>query len=389
MTRILVQSTSLSMALKKFLLTSGVALVMAVSTCAFAQLTISNSTPFSANAGTVVSTNGGIVVNSTNVNFNNVNLVLTGTGAQALINNTANEVRLNELELNGSGVKSITNGAWGISNTFTLTLGNLVVGSGNNAALTYYGTTDLAVTNANSYVEGRLFTEVSGIGPRSFPIGNAAGFFPIVLENVSDVGTRLGLEVIQGSPNLDSKIPRGVDEIFNEHYWELITFSANNPAFSGSLVSLSLNGTQNFLGERLVIEEDTDGNVTNLGGASRPDFVIGTAPATSKASLFALGRLDVIELKIFDLISPNNDQKNETIRIENIEAFPENTVTLLDRWGVKVKSWTNFVNYTESKPDQSDFDFASLGEGNYVCAIEYTDGTGSKVKKSGMITVLK
>lgn len=389
MTRILVQSTSLSMALKKFLLTSGAALVMAVSTCAFAQLTISNSTPLSANAGTVVSTNGGIVVNSTNVNFNNVNLVLTGTGAQALINNTANEVRLNELELNGSGVKSITNGAWGISNTFTLTLGNLVVGSGNNAALTYYGTTDLAVTNANSYVEGKLFSEVSGIGPRSFPIGNAAGFFPIVLENVTDVGTRLGLEVIQGSPNLDSKIPRGVDEIFNEHYWELTTFSANNPAFSGSLVSLSLNGTQNFLGERLVIEEDTDGNVTNLGGASRPDFVTGTAPATSKASLFALGRLDVIELKIFDLISPNNDQKNETIRIENIEAFPENTVTLLDRWGVKVKSWTNFVNYTESKPDQSDFDFSSLGEGNYVCAIEYTDGTGSKVKKSGMITVLK
>lgn len=389
MTRILVQSTSLSMALKKFLLTSGAALVMAVSTCAFAQLTISNSTPLSANAGTVVSTNGGIVVNSTNFSFNNVNLVLTGTGAQALINNTANEMRVNELVLNGSGVKSITNGAWGISNTFTLTLGNLVVGSGNNAALTYYGTTDLAVTNANSYVEGRLFTEVSGIGPRSFPIGNAAGFFPIVLENVTDVGTRLGLEVISGSPNLDSKIPRGVDEIFNEHYWELTTFSANNPAFSGSLVSLSLNGTQNFLGERLVIEEDTDGNVTNLGGASRPDFVTGTAPATSKASLFALGRLDVIELKIFDLISPNNDQKNETIRIENIEAFPENTVTLLDRWGVKVKSWTNFVNYTESKPDQSDFDFSSLGEGNYVCAIEYTDGTGSKVKKSGMITVLK
>lgn len=363
--------------------------LLLLSASSVAQLTISNSTPVSANAGTVVSTNGGIVVNSTNFSFNNVNLVLTGTGAQALINNTANEMRVNELVLNGSGVKSITNGAWGISNTFTLTLGNLVVGSGNNAALTYYGTTDLAVTNANSYVEGRLFTEVSGIGPRSFPIGNAAGFFPIVLENVTDVGTRLGLEVISGSPNLDSKIPRGVDEIFNEHYWELTTFSANNPAFSGSLVSLSLNGTQNFLGERLVIEEDTDGNVTNLGGASRPDFVTGTAPATSKASLFALGRLDVIELKIFDLISPNNDQKNETIRIENIEAFPENTVTLLDRWGVKVKSWTNFVNYTESKPDQSDFDFSSLGEGNYVCAIEYIDGTGSKVKKSGMITVLK
>jgi gliding motility-associated-like protein len=52
------------------------------------------------------------------------------------------------------------------------------------------------------------------------------------------------------------------------------------------------------------------------------------------------------EIEIFNAVSPNNDDKNDFFRIENIELLePENTVTIYNRWGSKV---FEVKNYTEA-----------------------------------------
>jgi surface protein len=98
-----------------------------------------------------------------------------------------------------------------------------------------------------------------------------------------------------------------------------------------------------------------------------------------------------IVVTIRSFITPNTaDDQNNVLFIENIEYFPENTVKLIDRWGVPVKSWTNFTNYSSSSPEQADFDFTTLGIGSYICNVEYKDPeSGNKKSKSQMITVLK
>jgi hypothetical protein len=63
---------------------------------------------------------------------------------------------------------------------------------------------------------------------------------------------------------------------------------------------------------------------------------------------------------------------------------------LIDRWGVPIKSWTNFVNYGSSDAEQADFDFTSLGIGNYICIVEYkSSANGDKKSQTQMISVLK
>uniref|UniRef100_UPI0026374AF9 HYR domain-containing protein n=1 Tax=uncultured Polaribacter sp. TaxID=174711 RepID=UPI0026374AF9 len=42
------------------------------------------------------------------------------------------------------------------------------------------------------------------------------------------------------------------------------------------------------------------------------------------------------ELEIFNLLTPNGDGKNDVFVIRNIELYPENTLEIYNRWGVKV-----------------------------------------------------
>jgi CHU_C Type IX secretion signal domain len=98
-----------------------------------------------------------------------------------------------------------------------------------------------------------------------------------------------------------------------------------------------------------------------------------------------------IELIINSFITPNTaDDQNNVLYIENIEFFPENTVKLIDRWGVPIKSWTNFTNYNNSDAEQADFDFNSLSIGNYICIVEYKNSKdGNNKSQTQMISVLK
>lgn len=116
----------------------------------------------------------------------------------------------------------------------------------------------------------------------------------------------------------------------------------------------------------------------------------GLTNATS--ALFDIyGDTEGIELIINSFITPNSgDDQNNVLYIENIEFFPENTVKLIDRWGVPIKSWTNFSNYSSSVAEQADFDFNNLNIGNYICIVEYKNSTsGEKKSQTQMISVLK
>ena len=112
-----------------------------------------------------------------------------------------------------------------------------------------------------------------------------------------------------------------------------------------------------------------------------------TAPQTFDIYEDAQG----VELIINSFITPNSgDKQNNVLYVKNIELFPENTVKLLDRWGILIKSWTNFSNYGSSNAEQADFDFSTLTIGNYICIIEYKNSTnGDKKNHTQMISVLK
>ncbi|NJM26917.1 MAG: hypothetical protein HC859_17045, partial [Bacteroidia bacterium] len=157
-------------------------------------------------------------------------------------------------------------------------------------------------------------------------------------------------------------------------------------------VSLYYAGTSVENAQPLVViqADSPSGTALNLGGGIVGDFV-GSFSAASKPIL-TVGVGEKVNLQIMDLITPfNADAFNDKLRIINVEYTFDNKVTLLDRWGVVVKTWSNFRNYDDpTNPSGDAFDFTRLSPGNYICVLEYRLTQDSpREKLTQMITVLK
>lgn len=353
------------------------------------QIVIGAGTNISGAATTALVTSTGITNNSRLADFSNIYLGLVNPGSTNLPTlATSFPVNLHGLAIAGKDGFTLT-GSWTINKELRLLGGNIVVPAGAGNILTYAGAGDITTGSANSYINGLFFSQGTGI--RTFPIGNSTGYFPTILGGVKNGGTSLGMQVVTGSPGL-APLPVGVTDLFTDHYWQL---TISGGAFSGSGLKLSTTGTDAFLANGplstlVILEQDTDNNITNLGGTFISPVLGITNPISSKGKIYAIGKSEDVVVAVTKVITPTTDDTNNNVlQISNIELYPDNTVTLLDRYGVPVKTWKGFKNYVTTTPAQDDIDFSSLGIGNYICVVEYTTLAGDKRKVSQMVTVLK
>ena len=86
---------------------------------------------------------------------------------------------------------------------------------------------------------------------------------------------------------------------------------------------------------------------------------------------------EVIDVKVFQAVSPNNDGFNDTWRIQDIQKFPQNRVMLFDRWNVLVYEATGYDNSTVSWSGESNSGIGSsdLPSGTYFYSIDLGDGS--------------
>jgi hypothetical protein len=359
----------------------------------WAQMVISSGTDFVAATGTTLVTTSTIDNQSLKTDFTNLKLVLaaTGTAAQGLINRTVRPLSVDGITINSNATFAI-GGEWLVQNELNFLNGKLAAEKlqAIPGKIGYKGAADL-VGKSESYVNGRIFMLSSGI--RTFPIGTSTGFFPAQLEiDAVDATAGVGMEVIStaNDPGF-APVTGSVKEIFTDHFWELTagttgTLSALKP------ISLSSNGTTTFFdgtGDAIILEMNATNVQTNLGGAISSAFYTSTSPVSAKAKTFALAKSDKITVVVHKLITPDNDQINDVLVIEGLDSFPENEVTLLDRWGVPFMSKQRFANYTQpAGPAQAGVDYSKLAIGNYICVIKYKEnGTDMSIRQ--MITVLK
>lgn len=355
----------------------------------FAQLVISTGTDVVAATGTTMTTTSSVNNQSLKTDLSNLKLVLaaTGTTAQGLVNGTLKALPVGSLTINSNATFALA-GEWLVKNELIFTKGKLFVDKVIPGKLGYQGTNAL-VGSDDSYVNGRIF--MLSPGDHTFPIGNASGYYPAALKiNDADAAAGVGMEIVTTNPGF-ATATGSIKEIFTDHFWELTagttgTMTGLNP------VSLSSNGTTGFFtgdGDAIVLESNSSGAQSNLGGVVNNTFYSSSSPITAKAKTFGLAKSDKITVIVHKLITPGNDEKNDVLVIEGLDSFPDNEVTLLDRWGVPFKVWKGFKNYTQpATSEQSDVDFNKLGIGNYICVVKYTENGQEKSIKQ-MITVLK
>ncbi len=103
--------------------------------------------------------------------------------------------------------------------------------------------------------------------------------------------------------------------------------------------------------------------------------------------------IDDDEVVIYNAVSPNGDGENDYFIIKNIEKFPNNTVQVYNRWGVKVFDTDNyntydnvFRGYSDGRVTVKKKDKLPTGTYFYIVNYEFTDKNGSRmIKKSGYL----
>ena len=97
-------------------------------------------------------------------------------------------------------------------------------------------------------------------------------------------------------------------------------------------------------------------------------------------------------LDVFDIITPNGDGLNDVFTIRNIENYPNNTLEIFNRWGVKVydaigygQADNFFRGFSEGRTtvDQG----ARLPVGTYYYVLNYINKAGESKRLAGPLYI--
>lgn len=335
------------------------------------QITIGEGTNMTV-VGTLT-TNTDLINNVTGISLSleRSQLVLAGQDQQI---STPARLTVGRLIIDGGGTKTVS-GQWEITNSLILNNG-VVTTSDAQSRIVFsgQGSPETISANENSYVDGFFYSK--GTQFRKFPVGSGGTYAPAALENIGNGEIEIGMRTVNGSSGLVGTVE--MEEVLSTRYWEI---DAPNPV--NTKVALSTNDLNDETAWIVVQGSSTDLRAQSLGGSSSPPFIISNLNVTMPIVTLAIP--STFDISIHDLITPfTEDEANDVLLIDNINLTEENTVTLLDRWGVSHRVWKNYDN---ANPQ---FDFKKLSPGNYICIVEYKlPGSSEMKKKSQMITVLR
>lgn len=208
--------------------------------------------------------------------------------------------------------------------------------------------------------------------------------------------------------NSDSNQPHSsragaIELIDNREYWTL------ERAASESSIILSLSWderttSENLLGEAVsdlrILRWDADQKLwVDEGGIVDLDAKTVTSPTVVKGfGIFTLGTVkkDLVmqgDVVIYNSVSPNGDGQNDYFRIDNIQRFPNNTVEIYNRWGVKVYETKHydsdgnvFQGISQGRVSVNTAEKLPTGTYYYILNYEYQDPNGSRmIKKAGYL----
>ncbi|MBK7668744.1 MAG: gliding motility-associated C-terminal domain-containing protein [Sphingobacteriaceae bacterium] len=126
----------------------------------------------------------------------------------------------------------------------------------------------------------------------------------------------------------------------------------------GNSPALNISSTELCLGKSATITAVGANTYSWNTGSNASSFVV--TPSNSSPLSFtvigadAIGCLatetqvfnisDQCQLIVYNGVTPNGDSHNDFFRIENIEQYPGNVVTIFNRWGQKIDEIENYNN---------------------------------------------
>ena len=180
----------------------------------------------------------------------------------------------------------------------------------------------------------------------TFPVGTPKKNLPFRLVLPDNQVMQIG---VVAKPGLLSVAKETTISSVAEYFWELMT----PEAYEGAEITLNFQdaGFLRSIENARVGEAASVNSVIKDAGcmmfSGSPDLGMVTSER-ARGPYFTVARNYIKgekpPINVLNLISPNNDGYNDFLLIENIEAYPENTVSIFDRWGVKLYEVSAYDN---------------------------------------------
>jgi uncharacterized repeat protein (TIGR01451 family) len=130
--------------------------------------------------------------------------------------------------------------------------------------------------------------------------------------------------------------------------------------------------------------------VTATSSDPTPCFTCPVSPTCATCTITELP-INNCAVEVFNAVSPNTgDDFERILYIKGIECYPNNTVQVFDRWGVKVFDLAGYNNTTKSFKGMSEGrvtvqQSSGLPTGTYFYVIDYTNFADEKIEKTGYL----
>lgn len=231
-----------------------------------------------------------------------------------------------------------------------------------------------------SHIQGPVYQR--GNGTKLFPVGNGTTYLPVELSGIGSPTQEIGVALVDFSSPQTFGYNAELSDVSASRYWEIDVVSGT---LAGSQISLPINGDEDFSTtdlSRFVVAQSAGSpisfeslGVSSTTGTSASGRIVSGEAVT--ANLVSIGVLSE-GISVYNAISANDDDKNRILRIANIELFPQNKVSIFNRWGDKVFEVNGYDNNNDQKRFTGNSNVGGnspLSAGTYFYTIDKGDGS--------------
>ncbi len=227
-----------------------------------------------------------------------------------------------------------------------------------NVSLDYISDSPYLGADDARYVDG--YASIAGLLDFTFPIGDDFRLRPMRIENQAAVNTARGAYFFENpnTPNFFTErfdTDNRVSTIFAVsifEFWDLngdietrvtLTWDDNSniPTLVNELDDLRVVGWDRNLNQWVNLGNSNFSGDLNSGEITSESFI------PDNYTVLTFGTSDTLvdgDLQIFTAVSPNGDGFNDTFIIQGIEQFPNNELSIFNRWGVEIYNKKGYDN---------------------------------------------
>lgn len=259
-------------------------------------------------------------------------------------------------------------------------------------------------THNGSHVNGEV--EKKGKESFEYPIGDGLFYRKAVISAPKDIADNFAAKYYfkQATFGRPSSSKAGVIlDIDEKEYWTIQQNQTKNDIIL--TLSWDANTTPNHLYTKAdqnlhIVRWDEQAKMwVDQGGiVDVTNKTVTTPTAVDGYGIFTLATVkhDLIlegDVVIYNAVSTNGDGANDYFLIDNIQKYPNNTVQIFNRWGVKVfetKAYDTtgnvFAGYSDGKGTINKNEKLPTGTYYYILTYEHIDANGSNmIKKAGYL----